>query len=312
MSIKTQKNLIFFIVIFTAISILLPIGFLYAQEESESPTDPTYVPLVEDLPTAPGVENIDTLGGYIQTIFFIAIIVAGVLAVLQITIGGITYMISEGFGAKSGAKNQIKMAILGFILAISSVFILEIINPDLINFKLVTGDLSGFTVPPPPDDPGGLIEGDAPGCTPAANNTPLLKCTWNDPGLNVTAAVCRDIKGDNNDFVKLDGGFCSEAKPESNQQAQPPVCCGFVPPKNGCSGSGVFDGYIQCELDRDEEGVLDDCTDQEFENAYGSGFEEVDDYICSLETGDDFCCAIKTEPGEPTPSDEKVPENVTG
>jgi len=90
-----------------------------------------YVPL-ETLPSSPGVDT-STLGGYLANIYTIGIGLAGVLAVLMIVIGGIQY-IGSGMSpsGKSDAKDRIRNAIMGLLLALLSWIILNTINPTLV------------------------------------------------------------------------------------------------------------------------------------------------------------------------------------
>src|SRR3989344_911021 len=140
MSPNQQKICKYLFSLLLAIAIMAPAGFLYAQ---------TYVPLapLSGLNPPSSVVTETGLAGYLQTLFWLAIALAGVLAVLMITKGGILYMASEAFNTKAEAKNQITMAIVGFLLAISSVLILTTINPDLLKFNLVVRTLT-FKVPP--------------------------------------------------------------------------------------------------------------------------------------------------------------------
>lgn len=106
-----------------------------------------YVPL-EPLPLlGDGGAPVQTdVGGYIQTLFRLAIGGATVLAVLLIVVGGIEYMASETVGGKGEATKRMQNAVWGFILAISSVLILETINPNLLNLNL---GITGIRLIPP-------------------------------------------------------------------------------------------------------------------------------------------------------------------
>lgn len=87
-----------------------------------------------------GTVSTENPASYFGQLFWITLGIAAVLAVLMITIGGIRYMTSEAFDTKSAAKNQITAAVFGLILAFASLFILETINPDILNlniFKIV-------------------------------------------------------------------------------------------------------------------------------------------------------------------------------
>ena len=69
-------------------------------------------------------------------IFNLIIAIAGGLAVLKIIYGGIQYMSTDAFGAKNEAKDTIKNAIWGLLLAISAWLILYTVNPNLVEINL--------------------------------------------------------------------------------------------------------------------------------------------------------------------------------
>jgi hypothetical protein len=111
---------------------------------------PLYVFAIEfvELAPIPGL-NADTdtsLGTYINGLFMFAITVGAFLAVLRIVIGGFKYMTSEAVGSTKDARETITMAVVGLILLLSSLFILEIINPQItdlsaLNFSSVTSEI---------------------------------------------------------------------------------------------------------------------------------------------------------------------------
>lgn len=107
-----------------------------------------FVPLapLQDITTGPDI----SLVTYLQQMFTFAVGLASVLAVVMIVIGGIQYMTSEVVTDKSDAVKKIQGAVLGLLLAISSVLILKTINPDLLNLDVIK---DGVTV-----DGGTLIE----------------------------------------------------------------------------------------------------------------------------------------------------------
>jgi len=71
------------------------------------------------------------LGGWLKSLFTILIAIAGILALIMIIVGGVTYMTSDAFGKKQDGKNYIINAIAGLILALGAWVILNTINPDL-------------------------------------------------------------------------------------------------------------------------------------------------------------------------------------
>lgn len=227
-----------------AVAILAPLGFLYA---ADPPPQPTYVRLAPLTGLTPPAEIAgEGLTGYLQTLFWLAIVSAGVLAVLMITMGGILYMTSEAFHTKEEAKKQITGAIVGFLLAISAVLILTTINSDLLTFKILTKPLAGFRVP----ETTSLTQGTIAGCTNFASQ-PITQCLWTDdrnglyPRATFNVEACSSAF--DNNYIDLTDGKCAEVKPPNDTSNSPPTCCGYIPPQGGCSGKGVRAGFtVNC------------------------------------------------------------------
>ncbi|GMQ95021.1 MAG: hypothetical protein BMS9Abin13_131 [Patescibacteria group bacterium] len=103
-----------------------------------------YIPLAP-LPSVEASGGGGNLAEYFSALFAIGIGVAGVLAVLMLVVAGIEYIGGAGSeSAKKDAKNRIKNALFGLLLALSSWVILYTLNPDLIG-----GTLNIPSVPPP-------------------------------------------------------------------------------------------------------------------------------------------------------------------
>ncbi|MBI2049005.1 MAG: hypothetical protein HYT29_01020 [Parcubacteria group bacterium] len=239
---KTSSFPKYLFALLLAIAILAPVGFLYA---ADPPSTPTYVQLapLSGLTPPSSVVTQTGLAGYLQTLFWLAITVAGVLAVLVITLGGVQYMTTEAFGAKGAAKNRITMAIVGFLIAISAVLILQTINPDLLTFKFITQKLD-FDIP----KASSLTEGTISGCTVYAS-APVTQCLWADYGGGEYQSfnLCSSALNSNN-YVDLADTRCAQAKPSNDITSRPPVCCGYIPPQSGCSGKGVEAGFnLNCQ-----------------------------------------------------------------
>jgi len=98
---------------------------------------------LEGVSDTTGRVNLNT---YIPAMFKLAIGIAGALAVLRIIIGGIKYMTTDAFGEKGDAKDTIRDAIVGLLLAISAYTILFTINPKLVQFDF---SIEGLRVGPP-------------------------------------------------------------------------------------------------------------------------------------------------------------------
>ena len=67
---------------------------------------------------------------------------AAVLAVIEIVVGGLQYALSESLFSKEDALDRIKMALLGLFIALVSWLILNTINPELVNLKDPTLNLN--------------------------------------------------------------------------------------------------------------------------------------------------------------------------
>ncbi|HVY73085.1 MAG TPA: pilin [Candidatus Paceibacterota bacterium] len=73
----------------------------------------------------------------LSLIFRAFIYVGGMIAVLYLVLGGISYMISEVVDKRSKARERIKAAAWGLIILLASWLILNTINPQLINACIV-------------------------------------------------------------------------------------------------------------------------------------------------------------------------------
>lgn len=90
------------------------------------------VPLLAPLPTTPGnLSNTpasQTPSGYIATLFRLGVGVAAGLAVLMIAGNGLRYMMSDVVTSKSAAKDGIRNAVWGLVIALSAYLILNTIG----------------------------------------------------------------------------------------------------------------------------------------------------------------------------------------
>ncbi len=74
--------------------------------------------------------------GILQRIFTIMLVVAIILAVVFMIIGGARYATGDSLGSKMGGKEIITNAITGLLFALLSWLLLNIVNPDLLRFTL--------------------------------------------------------------------------------------------------------------------------------------------------------------------------------
>lgn len=81
----------------------------------------------------------ETIGNYIRQIYNYAVGIVGIVAVVVMMFGGITWMTSMGNPSRvTEAKAWIASALTGLLLVSFSYVILRTVNPDLVNFKSIT------------------------------------------------------------------------------------------------------------------------------------------------------------------------------
>lgn len=81
--------------------------------------------------TSPGLVE------YLKILFTSLLSLAVILSVLEITWGGIEWILSATPFGKSDGKTRMKNALFGLLLALGSWLILSTINPALINFEFI-------------------------------------------------------------------------------------------------------------------------------------------------------------------------------
>lgn len=93
----------------------------------------TYTPL-EPIPGAPSQPNFCQL---LNLLFKVLIYLGGMVAVLFLVLGGITYMVSEVVDKRSQAKQRIKAAVWGLLLLLMTWIILNTVNPALLSCQIL-------------------------------------------------------------------------------------------------------------------------------------------------------------------------------
>lgn len=78
-----------------------------------------------------------TLTEYLTAIFNLTISVSVVLAFVMITFGGIVYATSDALSGKSKGREWVQNAIVGLLIVIGAWVILNTINPQILDFKLL-------------------------------------------------------------------------------------------------------------------------------------------------------------------------------
>ena len=112
--------------------ILLPLGMALAQGR---PGDYEPISPVKNLSVNEG-GNVPEFEDYLNNIFSFSLSIGAILAVVQIAFGGMRYMTSSVVSSKESAKEQIRSAILGLLLLFSIYIILNIINPNILSFRI--------------------------------------------------------------------------------------------------------------------------------------------------------------------------------
>jgi|GEM_PF-3325620 len=94
----------------------------------------------EPLAAIPGLtdENL-TIVGYLERIFFLAIIAGALFAVVRISIAGFKYMMTDVITSKSDAREDIKGAFIGLGILLATVIVLTVINPNLLQLDFLKG-----------------------------------------------------------------------------------------------------------------------------------------------------------------------------
>lgn len=107
-------------------------------------SDSGFVPLT----SIPGIETVagsDGIASFLNNLYKIAIGVAAVLAVLQITRAGLMYMTEESISEKKEARHLIVASILGLVLVLSPAIVFGIIDPRILELNV---DVSGLKPAP--------------------------------------------------------------------------------------------------------------------------------------------------------------------
>lgn len=97
----------------------------------------SFVPLTK-LPGLSDDTGKRTLADYLNVLFRLAIGIGALIAVIKITVAGIKYMAQDSsFSSKEEAKKDITSALLGLLIMLSTVVILTLIYPDILNLNVL-------------------------------------------------------------------------------------------------------------------------------------------------------------------------------
>lgn len=95
-----------------------------------------FIPLT-NLPGLPDETGKRTLADYINVLYRLSIGLGALVAVIKITFAGIKYMSSDAFSSKEEAKKDITAALFGLLIMLSTVVILQLIYPDILNLNVL-------------------------------------------------------------------------------------------------------------------------------------------------------------------------------
>jgi len=159
----------------------------------------------------PNIPNVPAPSGglpqYINYLFIFGLGLIAFLALGQMMIGGLTYILAAGNVAKvEDAKNTIQQALLGLGLLLVSYLLLYTINPDLVNLrnpKLTPTQFQGLSPSTEIFGSGGK------------------SYQWAEIPKN---KYCVDVLG--KDWVNVDGNLCQSPSPSWTF-----ACCGYFPPE---------------------------------------------------------------------------------
>jgi hypothetical protein len=129
-------------------------------------------------------------GAFVANFYQFALMIGGILAFGVIVYGGVKYMAAAGNpSGQSDAKEWIQAALLGLLLLIGAYFVLNVINPQLLNLTLPTLTPVNIQSAPPSTAPATSV---ACGSIDAYGNSQSGTCT---------AGNCCSTKDNNTGFV---------------------------------------------------------------------------------------------------------------
>lgn len=183
-----------------------------------------------------------SLGGMISQIYLYALSIAGVLAIVMIIYGGISYALDPGNASKQNeAKDIMQSAIWGILLLAGAYIILKTINPDLVQLRelplenITLTQLDITTPDTDTNDTGSHAGGTSVGCT-----TSNVDSTSN-------AKLASDLLALNPDFsgsTKCPSGSLPKQNVQNVKDGKLPLVCNDL--KCGCATGGTGGDVTLC------------------------------------------------------------------
>ena len=133
--------------IFLATIIMIAFGsFVFLNQSVVASAATQTYQMLEGIPLGPNGETVNTytatpdnFSNFLNGAFRVGIMVAIVLAIIVIVLGGIEYMGGDSVFNKESAKGKFYNAITGLIMALAIFLFLNTINPDLVKLRLTMG-----------------------------------------------------------------------------------------------------------------------------------------------------------------------------
>lgn len=85
----------------------------------------------------PGLFSAKDLGDFVNKLFIFAITIGGFAAVGRIVYAGWMYMMGDSLGGMRRARDIFRDVVIGILLLLSIWLILNVINPDILKFKVL-------------------------------------------------------------------------------------------------------------------------------------------------------------------------------
>jgi hypothetical protein len=111
------------------------LAILFVPTLAFSDNQQTYT-LLAPLPSIGQTYTPSNFPNYLNQMVKLLIILAAILGVMRITVGGLKYMTTEAFSEKGNAKETIKGVAVGLLLLAGAFLILNTINPAILSFNL--------------------------------------------------------------------------------------------------------------------------------------------------------------------------------
>jgi len=173
-------------------------------------------------PSVPFLGGQKDIAGYVSGFITLLISVAVVLAVLQITIAGFTWMTSDAVGSVADAKDKIWKAVQGLLLAGVSFIVLQTINPALVRLDFINSILQGN--PPSnatPENAGGGAQGGCTTCATIPAGVPVKNGICQGQVCQVDKGLGQKLQTLNSRLSGLPWHVTEGYPPDSNQHQNP-------------------------------------------------------------------------------------------